>query len=241
MSGSPDAAAALDIDSVNKSYGGLRPLRIRELRVAPAERVALVGFDQPSAEMFVSLVTGQSLPEGGEVRVFGRPTTAISDSRDWLEFVDRFGIVSERAVLVEPLSVLENLAMPFTLSIEPMADDIRQKAASLAREVGLPETLLTAAAGSLDPAARLRLRLGRALALGPSLLLLEHISAGLPPAAAAALAADIAGIVARRHIAAVALTMDEPFARALAPRVLRWDPATGRLSPRTGWFSGRFG
>ena len=38
-------------------------------------------------------------------RVFGRPTRAIADSADWLAIVDRFGIVSERAVLLDALTV----------------------------------------------------------------------------------------------------------------------------------------
>ena len=59
----------------------------------------------------------------GEVRVFGRPTSAIADSADWLATVDRFGIVSERAVLLEALTVVQNLAMPFTLEIEPPPPD----------------------------------------------------------------------------------------------------------------------
>jgi len=39
--------------------------------------------------------------------------------QDWLAAVDRFGIVSERAVLLDVLSVVQNLAVPFTLEIEP--------------------------------------------------------------------------------------------------------------------------
>ena len=60
---------------MSKEYGGLRPLRIAELRVAAGERVAILGFDQPSAEVFVNLATGATLPDAGEVSVFGRATS----------------------------------------------------------------------------------------------------------------------------------------------------------------------
>ena len=63
---------------MSKDYRGLRPLRIQELRVAAAEHVALVGLDQPMAEVFVNLVTGASLPDHGDVRVFGRSTSPSS-------------------------------------------------------------------------------------------------------------------------------------------------------------------
>src|SRR5450759_1230548 len=128
---------------MSKDYRGLRPLRIAELRVAAGDHVAILGFDQASAEVFVNLATGATLPDAGEVSIFGRPTKAINDSADWLATVDRFGIVSERAVLLDALTVIQNLAMPFTLEIEPPPDEVRVRAEALAHEVGLPETSWT--------------------------------------------------------------------------------------------------
>ena len=226
---------------MSKQYGGLRPLRIAALDIAEGERVALLGFDRPAAEMFVNLVTGQSLPDAGQVAVFGHPTHTITDSAAWLQLVDRFGIVSERAVLLDTLTAVQNLAMPFTLSIEPIPDDVRGKAEAIAQEIGLDPALWNQPIGGFDAAAKMRLRVGRALALGPSVLLLEHASAGLPAPDAAALARDVATIAGHRRVAIAALTVDEPFARAVASRVLRWDAASGRLTERHGWFGGRLG
>ena len=50
--------------------------------------------------------------------MFGRSTLEIADSADWLATLDRFGIVSDRAALLDALSVVQNLAMPFTLEID---------------------------------------------------------------------------------------------------------------------------
>ena len=232
------AERVLELSSVSKAYGGLRPLRVRELRVARAEAVAIVGFDRVCAEVFVNLATGATLPESGDVRVFGRATSAIADSDDWLATADRFGIVSERAVLLGQLSVLQNLAMPFTLDVEPIPEDVRAKAIDLAREIGLVEADWDRAIANVDALTAMRLRLGRALALEPAVLLLEHVNAGLTSEAAAQLGADVRAIAARRGIAVVALTVDAAFAGAVADRVLEWDAATGRLTEhrRGGWF-----
>lgn len=235
----PDPLAA--IDGVSKNYGGLRPLRIQQLIVQPLERVALVGFDRPAAEVFVNLITGQALPEDGTITVLGQPTHTIKDSAAWLSFVDRFGIMSERAVLLGGLSAIENLAMPFTLSLDRLSDDVRAAAEGLARDVGLAPELWMAQVGTFSPFDAMRVRLGRALALGPAVLLLEHVSAGFTAAEAAALAAAVIAAAARRGSAVVALTVDEQFARAVAQRVLKWEPATGRLAERRGWFGGRLG
>jgi ABC-type transporter Mla maintaining outer membrane lipid asymmetry ATPase subunit MlaF len=233
----------VQFDGVSKDYRGLRPLRVRQLSVAAAERIAILGFDQPSAEVFVNLVTGVTLPDEGTVSLFGRPTSAISDSADWLALVDRFGIVSERAVLLDQLSVIQNLAMPFTLEIEPPPDDVRERAAALAVEVGLPQDTWMRSVGSLDAAGRGRVRLGRALALDPAVLLLEHASAGLEREPAAAFAADVRSLAARRGAVLIAATADAPFAHAVAPRVVRLEPGTGRLKEegRFAWLRGRLG
>jgi ABC-type lipoprotein export system ATPase subunit len=227
----------LEFVRMSKDYRGLRPLRIAELRVAAGDHVAILGFDQASAEVFINLATGATLPDAGDVSIFGRPTNAISDSADWLATVDRFGIVTERAVLLDALTVIQNLAMPFTLEIEPPPDAVRVRAEALAREVGLPEASWTKRVGELDAVGWLRVRFGRAIALDPAVLLLEHVSARLSREDVAALGEEMRGVAAGRGIALLAATADEVFAQAVAARVLTLDPATGRLkAQRRRWF-----
>lgn len=229
--------AVLEFAGISKDYRGLRPLRIAELRVAAGDHVAILGFDQASAEVFVNLATGATLPDAGDVSIFGRPTKAINDSADWLATVDRFGIVSERAVLLDALTVIQNLAMPFTLEIEPPPAGVRVRAEALAREVGLPETSWTKAVAELDAAGWVRVRFGRAIALDPAILLLEHVSARLAREEVARMGAGMRAVAARRGIALVAVTADETFAQAVAGRVLTLEPASGRLKEqRRRWF-----
>ena len=227
---------ALEFAGVSKSYGGLRPLRIADLRLAEGELVAILGLDQTSAEVFVTLATGASLPDSGDVRLFGRPTSAITDAADWLATIDRVGIVSDRAVLLDQLSAVQNLAMPFTLDIEPPPDSERARAEALAQEVGLPPEAWGRRLAELGADVSARVRLGRAIALRPAVLLLEHASARLPREAVAPFGAAAREIAERRGIAMVAATADEAFARAVAPRVLALEPSTGRLKERRRWF-----
>ena len=85
-----------------------------------------------------------------------------------------------------------------------------------------------------------KVRVGRALALSPPVLLLEHASAGLSAGDAAAAGQWIRAVAERRGAAALAATADEGFARAVADRVLLLEPASGRLRERglRGWFRG---
>ena len=227
----------LALAGISRDYHGLRPLRIAELRVDAGDRVAILGLDAAAAEVFVNLATGATLPDAGEVALFGRATSAIRDSAEWLATIDRVGIVSDRAVLLEELTVIQNLAMPFTLAIEPPSPEVGDRAAAIAREVGLPELAWTAPVSQLDAAGKVRVRLGRAIALDPAVLLLEHASASVAPGSVRQLGEDVAALAAARRAAVVALSADEAFARAVATRVLTLQPATGALKERRrGWF-----
>ena len=227
----------LELHSVSKAYGGLRPLRIERLVVTAGAQLALVGFDRPTAEVLINLATGASLPDHGEVALFGCASQLIQDSDEWLALADRFGIVSERAALLGGLSVVQNLAMPFSLDIEPPSAALRERAVALGREVGLVDEDWDRPLGGIDPAAELRVRLARALALDPAIVILEHATARLDSGDVIPLGRMIRGVMERRGTAALTLTADAEFAAAVAPRVLRLDPATGRLTEeRQGWF-----
>jgi len=233
-------APVLEIQSVSKAFGGLRPLRIERLQVGAGDNVALVGVDQPGAETFVNLATGAMLPDSGGVLLFGRPTASIENSDEWLAAVDRVGIVSDRAVLLEDFSVVQNLAIPFSLDIEPPPPDILDRVCRLATEVALPADTWDAPVRDLDPVSLLRVRIGRALALDPDLVLLEHPNAHVQARDIVSTGGAVRAILERRGRASITLTADARFAGAVASIVLQLEPATGRLSkPRRGWFGAR--
>ena len=64
---------ALVVTDVEKQYGGLRPLRIRDLRLQAGRATMVLGFDRPTAEVFVNLITGASLPDRGTIVALDDP------------------------------------------------------------------------------------------------------------------------------------------------------------------------
>ena len=150
--------------------------------------MSIGGIDAAAAELMVNLVTGASLPDEGEIRVFGRAPSDIADGEAWLASLDRFGIVTDRGVLLEGATLAQNLAMPFTLA--DRSDCRRRRAnasAALAGECDIAPEWLDSTAGAVPPAVRVRTHLARAVALGPELLLMEHPTAALPEAERGAL------------------------------------------------------
>ncbi len=230
-----DSPTLLTARQVRKEYGGLRPLRIEQLSLSAGESVALVGFDQPSAQVLVDLLTGAVAPDSGDVALFGQSTATIADADAWLAMLDRVGILSGRAVLLDMLSVEQNLALPFTLDLHAIPQDVRERVRALASDVGLEPGHLAQSVGALSPGLALRVRLGRALAQAPTLLVAEHPNALVETADVAALAADLRALVGRRGLASLIVTADPVFAAAVAPRVLMFEPATGALTEKRSW------
>lgn len=223
----------IEINGVRKQYGGLRPLRINALQVQPSERITLRGLDAQAAEMLSLLVTGAALPDEGTIVVAGRDTKDIATDTEWLVSLDLFGLVTNRAVLLDTLTLEANLALPFTLSIDPIPEEIRRAIAALADEVGLGRERLSASVQSLSPADRVRVHLARALAVSPQVLVLEHITAALEPAEAAAIGATLVNIADDRDLALIAISEDDAFVSALGSPVLALEPGSGDLKPFT--------
>lgn len=223
------------VDRLRHDYAALKPLRMEHLTLDAGHRVAILGLDASAAEILVNLLTGAALPTAGVVRLFGRDTSDITDPDDWIATLDRFGLISTRSVLVGELTVAQNLALAFTLSVDPIADQIMTGVRRLAVESGvlLPQLDRLFAETSLE--VRARCHLARAIATDPSILILDHANMLTAPADAPAFGRDIARVAEGRHLAVLAVTNDEAFASTVARKVYVVDIATGALVPRSGW------
>lgn len=222
-------SALLEITGLQKDYQALRPLRIAQLTVPSGDIVSIGGIDQVGAETFVYLVTGASLPDAGDITLFGQNTRAITDSARWLKSLDGIGMITARGILIEAFSVLQNVAMSFTLEVDPIDPRVVPAAGALAREVGIAPDAFDLPAGAVGADVKMRVHLARALALGPKLLIAEHPSAALPRPGVAEFGADLARVARSRGLGLVAITADEVLAKAIGGRRLELVPATGEL------------
>lgn len=224
----------LSLRGVAKGYGESEPLRIESLDLAATDRVALMGLSRNAAEMFVHLITGAVVPDEGVVRIAGLDTRDIRTDTEWLLSLDRFGLVTNRAVLIDKLATASNLALPLTLAIDPMTDETRAAVERLADAARVARSKLDAPVSTLTPGERTRVHLARALALGPAMLVLEHPTSDIPGEAdRAEFGTVIAEVAASRGIGWLALTGDETFVRAAGGRRITID-AAGRLGERSG-------
>lgn len=229
MTGAP--APLIDVQGLVKDYQGLRPLRMRALTIAAGDIVAVDGLDAIAAEIVVHLITGATLPDSGEVWLFGRNTRSITDGEAWLKSLDQVGMITARGILIDAFTVLQNVAMSLTLDVDPIDPRFLSEAGALAREVGLDPAGFDLPTGSTAGDIKMRVHLARALALKPRVLIAEHPSATLPRDSVPAFAADLARVARSRRLGLLALTSDDAFARGLGGPRLVLNGGTGELKP----------
>lgn len=219
----------LQIIGVEKDYQALRPLRIAKLTVNGGDVISLGGIDAIAAETLVHLVTGATLPEKGDVTLFGQNTRTIPDSESWLKSLDGVGMLTARGILIEAFSVLQNIAMSYTLDVDPVDPRVVPLAGAVAREVGIADDLFDVPAGKVPAEMQMRVHLARGLALEPKLLIAEHPSASLPRESVHAFGSDLSRVVQARGIALLAITADDVLAKAIGGQRLELHAASGEL------------
>ena len=143
--------------------GTLRALDGVSLDVEPGQVVALIGPNGSGKSTLLRVVAGLLAPVAGRVVLDGAPVTAPSPE---------VGLVFQEPRLLPWRSVARNVAYPLELAGWPR-DRRDQRLATLLRLVGLQDSA-SARPSQLSGGMRQRAAIARALALQPSVLLLDE-------------------------------------------------------------------
>ena len=171
--------ALLEINNVEKRFGGVVAVRNVNMTVNQGERIGLIGANGAGKTTLFAIIAGNQRPTTGTItfdgeRISGRRPDAIS----------RRG-VARTFQIVRPfgeLSVMENLAIGamFGARQERSMDEAEARASEILKDVGLTDRAADFAI-DLTLAGRKRLEVARALATEPKLLMLDEVLAGLTP------------------------------------------------------------
>ena len=227
--------SVVSLRNVIKDFQGLRPLRVREFDLHEGQSLGLVGVDEAMASVLINLITGSVLPDQGAVTAFGKPTSSIVDGDAWLTLLDDFGILGTRTVLLEQLTVRENLTIPLSMVVDQPPPDVAERVEHLAMEVQLAPDILDRPLGEMSPMVHAQVRAGKAVAPGPRVLLAEHPNALVEEADVPALADMLSQVVTRRRLTCLIMTADLQFARRVAGTVRKFEPATGDITAVKWW------
>jgi len=165
-------AAVLEGTEVSKRFGGLRVLTRVSFRVTEGEIVALIGPNGAGKTTLFNLISGLIPPTSGSIRLGEQRITGLPAHR-----VSRLGLgrTFQTPRPFMDLTALENVEVAALFS-ERLAGPARE----LLGLVGLADAA-PIAARHLPAGRRKLLELAMALALGPRVVLLDEILAGLTP------------------------------------------------------------
>jgi branched-chain amino acid transport system ATP-binding protein len=175
---------ALAIQSLSKSFGGLRVTANVDLAVEPGERRLIIGPNGAGKTTLFNLITGEIGPDSGSVALFGRDITrAACRRRAHLGLARTYQIIT----LFPHDTILRNVTLAL-LGLSPLrwnafVDLGRQQHlvdrahAALAR-VGL-EAIAERPLAQTSYGERRRVEIAMALAQSPKVLLLDEPFAGL--------------------------------------------------------------
>jgi branched-chain amino acid transport system ATP-binding protein len=171
-------APLLEVAGLTRTFGGLRAVDALHFTIAQGEIVGLLGPNGSGKTTVLNLISGALAPDRGSVRLRGRELVGLRAFR-----IARLGVARtfQLVRVFATMTVRENVQAGLAFGAQPRAGHAaRQAAGALLERVGL-------AAFADRPAADLtyidqkRLELARALALAPTLLLLDEWLAGLNP------------------------------------------------------------
>lgn len=207
----------LSVRTVSKRFVGLLAVDSVSFDVQAGEMVSIIGPNGAGKTTLFNLLTGQLTPSSGEVLLHGRVVNRLGPHR-------RAGMGMGRTFQIakplQALTVLENVIVGAFLHHRGLRA-AQAKAVEVLEEVGLLGRAGDLA-GELTLSERRRLEVARALALEPSIILLDEVMAGLNPS-------EVAGSIElyrRLNLAGLTFLVIEhnlKVVRAFAERVIVLD------------------
>jgi len=234
----------LEVEGLQKSFGGVKAVQGVTLSVEGGELLALIGPNGAGKSTCFNMLNGQLRPDAGRVRLAGQDITGLAPRAVWRLGVGR---TFQITATFGSLSVLENVQMALLSHAgglmrfwRPVSAIDPAPALALLERVGM-------AAQAARPCAVLaygdlkRVELAIALAKNPRLLLMDEPTAGMAPGERVALMALTAEIARESGIAVLFTEHDMDVVFTHADRLLVLDrgrmlaqgsPAEVRANPQ---------
>jgi ABC-type lipoprotein export system ATPase subunit len=156
-------------------------LNVPELEVTKGETVAVIGPSGSGKTTLLHLMAGIRLPQTGQVMTDEVEVTDLDDGarRDFR--IRRIGMVFQEFELLEYLTVLDNILLPYRINGSLVLDRaVRDRAASIAERVGIANKL-NRLSTRLSHGEKQRVAVCRALVAKPVLLLADEPTGNLDP------------------------------------------------------------
>ncbi len=156
-------------------------LAVDELLVETGEKLAIVGPSGSGKTTLLNLLAGILQPDHGEIHVAGTELASLSDRQRRDFRASKIGLVFQQFELLEYLTVLENIRLPFRIN-RSLGDNVPQESPTeLLDSVGL-SSFANRYPNQLSRGEQQRVAICRALITRPELILADEPTGNLDPA-----------------------------------------------------------
>ena len=202
-------------------------LEIAELQLPPKSTTALVGPSGCGKTTLLNLIAGIEIPEQGRVRVDGVEVSTLPEDARRAFRVSRIGLVFQEFELLDYLTVIDNMLLPYQIGAGLDLDEtVRSRARQLAAEVGLTDKL-DRHPRQLSQGERQRVAVCRAMVPQPLLVLADEPTGNLDPANKQKVVASLIEHAAAAEATLLVVTHDRAVVERF-DRVLDVEELTGK-------------
>jgi phospholipid/cholesterol/gamma-HCH transport system ATP-binding protein len=208
---------AVRFERVTKAFGTRPVLDGVSFDVPRGCAFCILGRSGTGKSVTLKHIIGLLRPDTGRVLVEGENIPAL-DRPNLSRIRRRMGFLFQNAALFDSISVGENVAFPLRRHTTLEDEEIRGRATAKLADVGL-ERDYDKMPGDLSGGMRKRAGLARAMALEPSILLVDEPSAGLDPITTA----EIDDLLLERKrcgVTLIVVTHNIPSARVLGDQLV---------------------
>jgi phospholipid/cholesterol/gamma-HCH transport system ATP-binding protein len=204
--------SAVRFDHVSKTFGTRAVLDDVSFEISQATAFCLLGRSGTGKSVTLRHIVGLVRPDAGSVFVGERDITTLA-GRELADVRKGMGFLFQNAALFDSMSVGDNVAFPMRRHTDWSDADIRERARKKLADVGLEGDFDTMP-GDLSGGMKKRAGLARAMALNPTILLVDEPSAGLDPITAGEIE-DLLVATKRGGTTLVVVTHNIPIARVV--------------------------
>jgi putative ABC transport system ATP-binding protein len=217
----PERAAALAARGLTRTFGqgegAVHAVAGLDLELAAGSFTAVIGPSGSGKSTLLHLLAGLDQPTRGSVWLGRTELNALDEDALTALRRDQMGFVLQDFSLLPPLTVAENIDLPFSLGLDPARRDPGWRD-HLIRALQL-DGLLSRRPGQLSGGQQQRVAVVRALAHRPAVVFADEPTGNLDLATGRRLLSLLRGLAAEQGVTVVMVTHDVAAA-ALADRVI---------------------